>query len=88
MHANPRSRFLALLLVALLPVSAGPVLAGDGVSLDAAVAAAQERHRARVVKAEVIESDGRKVYALRLLGGDGRVWTIRIDAATGAELNR
>ncbi len=88
MQLNPRSRFLALLLVAVLSCSSGPALAGEGVSLDAAVAAAQERHRARVVKAEVIESDGRKVYALRLLGGDGRVWTIRIDAATGAELNR
>jgi uncharacterized membrane protein YkoI len=88
MQVNSRSRFLALLLVAVLPFSSGLALAGDGVSLDAAVAAAQERHRARVVKAEVIERDGRKVYSLRLLGGDGRVWTIRIDAATGAELNR
>jgi uncharacterized membrane protein YkoI len=88
MRVNPRSRFLALLLLAVLPFSTGLALAAEGVSLDAAVAAAQERHRARVVKAEVIERDGRKVYSLRLLGGDGRVWTIRIDAATGAELNR
>ena len=88
MHVSPRSRFLALLLVAVSPLSSGPALAGDGVSLDAAVAAAQERYRARVVKAEVLENDGRRVYALRLLGSDGRVWTIRIDAATGAELNR
>ncbi len=88
MHVSPRSRFLALLLLALSPFSSGLALAGDGVSLDAAVAAAQERHRARVVKAEVIENQGRRVYSLRLLGGDGRVWTIRIDAATGAELNR
>jgi uncharacterized membrane protein YkoI len=88
MSVSPRSRFLALLLVALAPVSGGIALAGDGVSLDAAVAAAQERYRARVVRAEVVESDGRRVYSLRLLGSDGRVWTIRIDAATGAELNR
>jgi uncharacterized membrane protein YkoI len=88
MHVNTRSRFLALLLVAVLPFSSGLALAAEGVSLDVAVASAQERHRARVVKAEVIESDGRKIYVLRLLGGDGRVWTIRIDAATGAELSR
>lgn len=88
MQLNPRSRFLALLLMAISPFSSGLALAADGVSLDAAVAAAQGRHRARVVKAEVIERDGRTVYSLRLLGADGRVWTIRIDAATGAELNR
>lgn len=88
MHLNLRSRFLALLLMALMPISSGVALASDGVSLDAAVAAAQERYRARVVKAEVQDSDGRRVYTLRLLGADGRVWTIRIDAATGAELSR
>lgn len=81
-----RSTFLALLLAAAMPFGSSASQAADGVSLDAAVAAAQERHRARVVKAEVQESAGRRVYLLRLLGGDGRVWTIRIDAATGREV--
>lgn len=86
MQTRQTSRFwLALMLVAC-PLTIGTASAAD-VSLDAAVAAAQERHKARVVKAEVIDSDGRKVYSLRLLGGDGRVWTIRIDASTGFELS-
>jgi hypothetical protein len=88
MLVRPRTRILPLLLLALMPFSSSVGLATDGVSLDAAVAAAQERHSARVVKAEVVESEGRKLYVLRLLGGDGRVWTIRIDAGTGLELNR
>ncbi len=87
MFVSRRSKFLALLLTGLLPFSSSVLRAADGISLDAAVAAAQDRHKARVVKAEVVESDGRKSYSLRLLGSDGRVWTIRIDAATGLELN-
>jgi uncharacterized membrane protein YkoI len=86
MQVFRRSSILALLLAALLPLGGGALQAADGVSLDAAVAAAQERHRARVVKAEVQENSGRRVYLLRLLGGDGRVWTIRIDASTGLEV--
>ena len=30
-----------------------------------------------------IDEDGRKVYVLKLLSEDGRVFTVRIDAATG-----
>jgi uncharacterized membrane protein YkoI len=39
-----------------------------------------------VVRAEVAETDGRKFYVLRLLSEDGRVWSIRVDANTGAEV--
>ena len=88
MRVSPRFRILPVLLLALLPFSSTVGLAADGVSLDAAVAAAEGRHQARVVKAEVAASDGRRVYVLRLLGRDGRVWTIRVDAGTGLELNR
>jgi hypothetical protein len=87
MFVRPRSRILPLLLLASLPFSGSVGLAAGGTSLDEAVTAAQERYHARVVKAAVVENAGRKIYVLRLLGGDGRVWTIRIDAATGLEQN-
>lgn len=55
----------------------------DGVSLDEAVARAERQYRARVVRTDVTDEDGRKVYVLKLLSEDGRVFTVRIDAATG-----
>jgi hypothetical protein len=55
----------------------------DGISLDEAVAKAEQQYRARVVRTEVQDEDGRKVYVLKLLSEDGRVITVRIDAATG-----
>ncbi len=55
----------------------------DGISLDEAVSRAEAQHRARVVRTDVQDEDGRKVYVLKLLSEDGRVFTVRIDAATG-----
>jgi hypothetical protein len=55
----------------------------DGMSLDEAVRRAEAQYRARVVRTEVQDEDGRKVYVLKLLSEDGRVVTVRIDAATG-----
>jgi len=55
----------------------------DGISLDEAVRKAEAQFRARVVRTEVQDEDGRKVYVLKLLSDDGRVITVRIDAATG-----
>jgi hypothetical protein len=55
----------------------------DGISLDEAVARAEKQYRARVVRTDVQDEDGRKVYVLKLLSEDGRVITVRIDAATG-----
>jgi hypothetical protein len=55
----------------------------DGISLDEAVSRAEQRYRARVVRTDVQDEDGRKVYVLKLLSEDGRVFTVRIDAATG-----
>jgi hypothetical protein len=55
----------------------------DGISLDEAVARAEKQYRARVVRTDVQDEDGRKVYVLKLLSEDGRVFTVRIDAATG-----
>lgn len=57
-----------------------------GITLDEAVNRAQRRYGARVIRAETHVSNGRRIHQLRLLSDDGRVWTVRIDAATGAEL--
>jgi hypothetical protein len=55
----------------------------DGISLDEAVSRAEAQYHARVVRTDVQDEDGRKVYVLKLLSEDGRVFTVRIDAATG-----
>ncbi|HKZ74534.1 MAG TPA: PepSY domain-containing protein [Steroidobacteraceae bacterium] len=60
--------------------------AAAGVSLDEAVAMVERRFKARVVRADVNQHDGRRVYVLRLLNDAGRVWTVRVDAATGSLL--
>jgi hypothetical protein len=62
-------------------VDAASVL--DGISLDEAVSRAERQYRARVVRTDVQDEDGRKVYVLKLLSEDGRVFTVRIDATTG-----
>lgn len=59
-------------------------LKGD-LSMDEAIDRAQKRYRARVVRAEQVEQGGRIVYVLRLLSDeDGRVFTVRVDARSGA----
>ncbi|HYJ39592.1 MAG TPA: PepSY domain-containing protein [Steroidobacteraceae bacterium] len=55
----------------------------DGISLDEAVRRAEAQYRAKVVRTDVQDEDGRKVYVLKLLSEDGRVVTVRVDAATG-----
>lgn len=56
----------------------------DGISLDEAVSRAEAQFNARVVRAEADERDGRVIYKLRLLSDDGRVFTVRVDAQSGA----
>jgi uncharacterized membrane protein YkoI len=55
------------------------------ISLDQAIAMAEQRYKARVVRADTTDTDGRRYHVLRLLSQEGRVWTVRIDAATGQE---
>lgn len=52
-------------------------------SLDQAVAMAERRYGARVVRAEAHDRGDRVVYVLRLLNDAGRVWTVRVDASSG-----
>ena len=60
------------------------VLADSGISLDQAVSMVEKRFNARVVKTETRNEGNRKVYVLRLLNDAGRVWTVKVDAASGS----
>jgi len=58
------------------------IVAAAGVSLDQAVAMAERRYQARVVRTEVRDEGGRTVYVLTMLN-DSRRWIVKVDAATG-----
>ena len=66
------------------PADGRIVVADSGVSLDQAVSMVEKRFKARVVKAETRNEGNRKVYVLRLLNDAGRVWTVKVDAASGS----
>jgi len=53
-------------------------------SMDQAVKMVEERFQARVVKAEMQRDGAHTVYVLRLLNDSGKVWTVRVDAASGS----
>ena len=57
-----------------------------GISLGQATAIARSRYPGRVVRAESVMLGDRVVYEIRILGDDGRVRTVRIDAQTGSFL--
>jgi uncharacterized membrane protein YkoI len=57
-----------------------------GVSLAQATSMAQGRYQGRVVRAETVQVGDRLVHEIRILGDDGRVRTVRIDAQTGSFL--
>jgi uncharacterized membrane protein YkoI len=59
------------------------VLADARISMQQAVKMAEQKFKARVVRAESQDEGGKTVYVLRLLNDSGRVWTVRVDAATG-----
>jgi uncharacterized membrane protein YkoI len=63
-----------------------PAQRGGGVSLAQASSMAQSRYRGRVVRAETVQMGDRRVHEIRILGEDGRVHIVRIDAETGAFL--
>jgi Peptidase propeptide and YPEB domain len=64
-----------------------PPAAGNELSKAQAIALVQGRYRARVVRTTLSQDKvGRTLYVFRLLSGSGKVWTVRIDAHTGAEV--
>jgi hypothetical protein len=80
--ARPRPPLTSVQLES--PVTAFPAQRGGGVSLAQATAMATSRFPGRVVRAETVNQG--KVHEIRILGDDGRVRTVRIDAQTGAFL--
>jgi uncharacterized membrane protein YkoI len=62
------------------------VVAAASVSMEQAVKMAEQRFKAKVVRAETQHDDGHTVYVLRMLNESGRVWTVRVDASNGALL--
>lgn len=54
-----------------------------GISQDEAVSRAESRYRAKAVKVETVSDGDRTVYVIRLLNAESKVWTVRVDAATG-----
>ena len=93
-----RSSHLAFVLVAALTASGirvsiaraqehpHPIVIASSISLDQAVKMAEQRFKARVVRAEAQQEGGHTIYVLRLLNESGRVWTVRVDASNGAVL--
>ena len=65
------------------PVTAFAAQRG-GVSLGQDTAMARGRYPGRVVRAEQVMIGDRVVYEIRILGDDGRVRTVRVDAQTGS----
>ncbi|HKU15323.1 MAG TPA: PepSY domain-containing protein [Steroidobacteraceae bacterium] len=61
-----------------------PRIEPSSVSLDQAVEMAQRRYRAKAVKAETVQNGGKRVHQIRLLSAEGKVWTVRVDAESGA----
>lgn len=59
-----------------------------GISLDEAVRRAKQQHKGKVLSAETIRVDGRKVYRIKILTKNGRVKRIKIDARTGQIISR
>jgi uncharacterized membrane protein YkoI len=61
-------------------------IAAASVSMEQAVKMAEQRFKAKVVRAETQQNDGQTIYVLRMLNESGRVWTVRVDASNGALL--
>ncbi|MDE2261692.1 MAG: PepSY domain-containing protein [Gammaproteobacteria bacterium] len=82
----------ALLASAYQPPTPSPVIVlrpsaqRVSLSLDQAVRMVQHRYRARVVRAETQMQGGRTIYVLRMLDDAGRVFAVRVDAASGSIL--
>ena len=88
---------LVTAIVMVVTVSVPPVQADEErrsialsststISLDQAVKMAEQRYKARVVRAEAQHDGGNTIYVLRMLNESGHVWVVRVDASNGAVL--
>ena len=53
-------------------------------TLAEAISSAQSRYPGRVVRAQTIQQGNGAVHEIRIIGNDGLVHTVRVDARTGA----
>jgi len=84
--ARPISAALTLVPTPDGVLDASPTQRG-GVSLAQATALAQSRYNGKVVRAATYQQGDRMIHEIRILGDDGRVRTVLIDAQSGAFLN-
>jgi uncharacterized membrane protein YkoI len=64
------------------------VAAGDRLPLSRILALVEAQVGGRVLEIELDDDDGREVYEIDILGGDGRVRELKVDPATGAILGQ
>jgi uncharacterized membrane protein YkoI len=99
MRFSPPALVLAVALVTAITAAVPPVRAeenrhpvtlgstiGSTISMDQAVKMAEQRFKARVVRAEAQQNGGGTIYVLRMLNESGHVWVVRVDASNGAVL--
>jgi hypothetical protein len=86
-----------IILLAACPRAAAPFDFGDltnhfahpshserqGVSLDEAVSRVRRQSDGKILSAETVHVDGRRVHRIKVLSRDGRVSRVDIDADTG-----
>lgn len=81
---------IILVVAAVHPVRADEerrsVALSSTISLEEAVKMAEQRFKARVVRAEAQHDGGNTIYVLRMLNESGHVWVVRVDASNGAVL--
>jgi hypothetical protein len=77
---------LGLLLWSARPASPADTAGDRELSPTQAAALVQRRYAARVVRASSSNDGGRHLYVFLLLSQGGKVWTVRLDARTGAEV--
>ena len=89
-----------ILLLAIAPVSAAPFHhfhlqvaqrdnGGNGsISLDEAVSRARQQYPGKVLSADTVNVNGRKVYNIKILTKDGRVKRTQVDARSGQPQSR
>jgi uncharacterized membrane protein YkoI len=68
------------------PVQTGALKDSGGIPRDRLIEMVQRRFNARVVRVNLVESGGRRIYEMRLLS-EQRVWNVRVDADTGQVLD-
>jgi hypothetical protein len=87
-----RTLIACALLLALMPVAAALADAEQNVRAEPeltrvqATEIVQKRYGARVVRASDTDEGGHHLYVFKLLSEAGKVWIVRIDAHSGAEV--